>query len=91
MDGSRPRRGRGEKGEETLTDPGQRRGRPPSPGTAARRPAAARVDGATRWQLLRYVKLPLLKPTIKLSVFFAILGSFQLFDLVMPMTRGAPI
>jgi ABC-type glycerol-3-phosphate transport system permease component len=52
--------------------------------------AAARVDGATRWQLLRHVKLPLLKPTIKLSVFFAILGSFQLFDLVMPMTRGGP-
>jgi raffinose/stachyose/melibiose transport system permease protein len=52
--------------------------------------AAARVDGATRWQVLRHVKLPLLKPTIKLSVFFAILGSLQLFDLVMPMTRGGP-
>jgi raffinose/stachyose/melibiose transport system permease protein len=52
--------------------------------------AAARVDGATRWQLLRHIKLPLLKPTMKLSVFFAILGSFQLFDLVMPMTRGGP-
>jgi raffinose/stachyose/melibiose transport system permease protein len=52
--------------------------------------AAARVDGATRWQVLRRIKLPLLKPTVKLSVFFAILGSFQLFDLVMPMTRGGP-
>lgn len=52
--------------------------------------AAARVDGATRWQVLRRIKLPLLKPTLKLSVFFAILGSFQLFDLVMPMTRGGP-
>lgn len=52
--------------------------------------AAARVDGATRWQLLRHIKLPLLKPTVKLSVFFAILGSFQLFDLIMPMTRGGP-
>ena len=52
--------------------------------------AAARVDGATRWQVLRHIKLPLLKPTVKLSVFFAILGSFQLFDLVMPLTRGGP-
>ena len=44
----------------------------------------------TRWQMLRYVKLPLLEPTIRLSVFFAILGSFQLFDLVMPLTAGGP-
>ena len=52
--------------------------------------AAARVDGATGWQVLRFVQLPLLKPTIKLSVFFSILGSLQLFDLVMPLTRGGP-
>ena len=52
--------------------------------------AAARVDGATGWQVLRFVQLPLLKPTIKLSVFFCILGSLQLFDLVMPLTRGGP-
>ena len=52
--------------------------------------AAARIDGATDWQVLRHVKLPLLKPTIKLSIFFAILGSLQLFDLVMPLTRGGP-
>ena len=49
-----------------------------------------RIDGATRWQKFRYVKLPLLGPTIRLSVFFAVLGSFQLFDMVMPMTRGGP-
>lgn len=51
---------------------------------------AARIDGANRWQLLRRIVLPLLKPTIKLSVFFAIIGSLQLFDLVMPLTRGGP-
>jgi raffinose/stachyose/melibiose transport system permease protein len=51
---------------------------------------AARIDGASRWQVLRYVVLPLLKPTIKLSVFFAVIGSLQLFDLVMPLTRGGP-
>lgn len=51
---------------------------------------AARIDGASRWQQLRYVVLPLLKPTIKLSVFFAVVGSLQLFDLVMPLTRGGP-
>lgn len=52
--------------------------------------AAARADGASRWQVLRFVQLPLLVPTIKLSVFFAVLGSLQLFDLIMPLTGGGP-
>jgi raffinose/stachyose/melibiose transport system permease protein len=51
---------------------------------------AARIDGATRPQVLRYVVIPSLYPTIRLSVFFAIVGSLQLFDLVMPLTRGGP-
>jgi raffinose/stachyose/melibiose transport system permease protein len=51
---------------------------------------AARIDGASRWQLLRFIVLPSLYPTIRLSVFFAIVGSLQLFDLVMPLTRGGP-
>jgi raffinose/stachyose/melibiose transport system permease protein len=51
---------------------------------------AARIDGASRIQTLRYVVIPLLYPTIRLSVFFAVIGSLQLFDLVMPLTRGGP-
>jgi raffinose/stachyose/melibiose transport system permease protein len=51
---------------------------------------AARIDGATRWQVLRHVVIPLLYPTIRLSMFFAVVGSLQLFDLVMPLTRGGP-
>ncbi|MBX3607461.1 MAG: sugar ABC transporter permease [Piscinibacter sp.] len=51
---------------------------------------AARIDGASNWQAFSRVTLPLLGPTIRLSVFFAILGSFQLFDLIMPLTRGGP-
>ena len=51
---------------------------------------AARIDGASRWQALRFVIIPSLYPTIRLSVFFAIVGSLQLFDLVMPLTRGGP-
>jgi raffinose/stachyose/melibiose transport system permease protein len=51
---------------------------------------AARIDGATRSQSLRHIVIPLLHPTIRLSVFFAIIGSLQLFDLVMPLTRGGP-
>jgi raffinose/stachyose/melibiose transport system permease protein len=51
---------------------------------------AARIDGASRTQMLRFVIIPLLYPTIRLSVFFAVIGSLQLFDLVMPLTRGGP-
>jgi len=51
---------------------------------------AARIDGATAWQLFSRITVPLLGSTIRLSVFFAILGSFQLFDLVMAMTKGGP-
>ena len=51
---------------------------------------AARVDGATRYQVTRYITLPLLKPTIAISVFFAVLGSLQLFDLIIPLTNGGP-
>ncbi|SIQ30648.1 carbohydrate ABC transporter membrane protein 1, CUT1 family [Rhizobium sp. RU35A] len=51
---------------------------------------AAEIDGATGWQKFRYVTLPLLSSTLRLSVFFAIIGSLQLFDLVMPLTGGGP-
>ena len=51
---------------------------------------AAELDGATGWQKFRYVTLPLLGSTVRLSVFFAIIGSLQLFDLIMPLTGGGP-
>jgi raffinose/stachyose/melibiose transport system permease protein len=53
--------------------------------------AAARMDGASGWQTFRHVTLPLLAPTIRVSVFFAVIGSLQLFDIVMPLTGGGPL
>jgi raffinose/stachyose/melibiose transport system permease protein len=52
---------------------------------------AAAIDGASRWQGLRYVTLPLLGPTIRVSVFLSFIGSLQLFDLVWVTTRGGPV
>jgi raffinose/stachyose/melibiose transport system permease protein len=52
---------------------------------------AAAIDGASRRQALRYVTLPLLGPTIRVSVFLSIIGSLQLFDLVWVTTRGGPV
>jgi len=51
---------------------------------------AAHIDGATGRQMLWRVTFPLLGPTIRLSVFFTVLGSLQLFDLIMPLTKGGP-
>jgi raffinose/stachyose/melibiose transport system permease protein len=52
---------------------------------------AAAIDGASRWQGIRYIILPLLGPTIRVSVFLSIIGSLQLFDLVWVTTRGGPV
>jgi len=52
---------------------------------------AAAIDGASRWQGIRYVTLPLLGPTLRVSVFLSIIGSIQLFDLVWVTTRGGPV
>ena len=51
---------------------------------------AAAIDGASRRQTLRYVTLPLLGPTIRVSVFLSIIGAIQLFDLVWVTTNGGP-
>ena len=51
---------------------------------------AARIDGAKPGQIVRHVQIPLLKPAIAVSVFFAVVGSLQLFDLIIPLTRGGP-
>lgn len=51
---------------------------------------AAQIDGARRWQVTRYIVLPLLMPTLKLCVFFVVLGALQFFDLIMPLTGGGP-
>ena len=51
---------------------------------------AADIDGASGWQKFFRVTLPLLGSTVRLSVFFAVVGSLQLFDMIMPLTGGGP-
>jgi raffinose/stachyose/melibiose transport system permease protein len=52
---------------------------------------AASIDGATWWQGFRYVTLPLLGPTIRVSMFLSIIGALQQFDLVWVTTKGGPV
>ncbi|MGW6906080.1 carbohydrate ABC transporter permease [Streptomyces sp. NPDC054940] len=51
---------------------------------------AALIDGAGPWQRFRNVTLPLLAPTLRISVFLSVIGSIQLFDLVWVVTQGGP-
>jgi raffinose/stachyose/melibiose transport system permease protein len=52
---------------------------------------AALIDGAGRRQAFRYVTLPLLGPTIRVSVFLSVIGALQLFDMVWVTTNGGPL
>ena len=51
---------------------------------------AGRVDGANRWQLLRHVTLPLLKPAIIVALLFRSILAFKAFDEVYLLTGGGP-
>ncbi len=65
-------------------------GRPPGYPPRARRGGRDRRR-ASRRQAIRYVTLPLLGPTIRVSVFLSIIGALQLFDLIWVTTRGGPV
>ena len=52
---------------------------------------AARLDGAKRWQLLRYITLPMLGPTLLMVGVLTMAGYFQLFAEPYVMTQGGPL
>src|SRR5690606_517106 len=52
---------------------------------------AASIDGASPWRQFRYVTLPLLGPTIRVSIFLSVIGTIQLFDMVWVLTQGGPV
>jgi len=51
---------------------------------------AAKVEGASEWEVTRYMKLPLLRPMATIVIIQSIIGSFTAFDLIWVMTRGGP-
>ena len=51
---------------------------------------AAKVDGATFLQELRYVTLPLMLPTIIVTLVFRTLVAFKVFDEIYLLTGGGP-
>jgi raffinose/stachyose/melibiose transport system permease protein len=51
---------------------------------------AARIDGAGRWGVFRYVTLPALVPTMTVVFVLSLINSLKAFDIVYGMTGGGP-
>jgi len=51
---------------------------------------AARIDGASRFQVFRNLTLPLLKPVILVVLIIRGLDSLKIFDTIYVLTRGGP-
>jgi raffinose/stachyose/melibiose transport system permease protein len=51
---------------------------------------AARIDGAGRFGVFRYVTLPAILPTITVVVILSLINSLKAFDIVYGMTGGGP-
>ncbi len=51
---------------------------------------AAQIDGATSWQVLKNVKIPMVMPSITICSFLTLTNSFKLFDQNLSLTAGEP-
>ncbi len=51
---------------------------------------AASIDGASGWQRMRFVTLPMLSPAIFFVVVTSLIGAFQSFDQFYVLTEGGP-
>lgn len=51
---------------------------------------AAKIDGASSWKTFWHITVPLLKPTIVMTMIMSINGTLQLFDESVNLTSGGP-
>ena len=51
---------------------------------------AARVDGANAWQIFKEVTIPMMIPVFVLVAILTILGTMQIFDIIISTTGGGP-
>ena len=52
---------------------------------------AASIDGASKWQTLRNVTIPMIMPSITICLFLTLSSSFKLYDANLALTNGAPM
>jgi multiple sugar transport system permease protein len=51
---------------------------------------AAKVDGASGWQSLRHITVPLMVPIIVVAVLIRVVAAVKTYDLIYILTRGGP-
>ena len=51
---------------------------------------AAKIDGATSWDILWKIKIPMVMPSVTICVFLTLTNSFKLFDQNLALTKGEP-
>jgi len=52
---------------------------------------AAQIDGASKWQTIKNVTIPMVMPSITICTFLTLSNSFKLFDQNLALTNGAPM
>lgn len=51
---------------------------------------AAEVDGASSWQIVRSILIPVLRPVILIAVILRLIDAFKVFDVLVVLTNGGP-
>lgn len=51
---------------------------------------AAQIDGATAWQKLKHVTLPLIMPAFNNALILNLIGALKIFDIIYATTGGGP-
>jgi arabinogalactan oligomer/maltooligosaccharide transport system permease protein len=51
---------------------------------------AARVDGATRWQMFESITLPSLRPALIPAIILSVIWTFNMFNIIYLVTQGEP-
>lgn len=51
---------------------------------------AARIDGATQWQQIVYIKIPLMMPVLIVTFLLRLIDAFKVLEVILVMTEGGP-
>lgn len=51
---------------------------------------AAHIDGASKWNVLSKITLPLIMPSVSICMLTSLTFAFKLFDVIMVFTKGGP-
>jgi len=51
---------------------------------------ASKIDGASGWQQIVYIKLPLMLPVLIVTLLLRLIDSFKVLEVILVMTNGGP-